>query len=212
MKALIIGATGATGKDLVNTLLQDAFYTEVIIFVRRSGGIVHSKLKEVITDFDNLAAVAELITGDILFSCLGTTLKAAGSKDKQWYIDYGIPLRFAEIAKRNGVSQMVLLSAYGASATSRVFYSQLKGKLENAVSNLAFTCYIIFRPGLLLRKDTNRVGERISAPILKFLNRLGLIKKFKPMPTFILAEKLAKAPKIFARGQHVIELDKIFLF
>ena len=94
MKALIIGATGATGKDLVNTLLQDAFYTEVIIFVRRSGGIVHSKLKEVITDFDNLAAVAELITGDILFSCLGTTLKAAGSKDKQWYIDYGIPLRF----------------------------------------------------------------------------------------------------------------------
>ena len=212
MKALIIGATGATGKDLVNTLLQDAFYTEVIIFVRRSGGIVHSKLKEVITDFDNLAAVAELITGDILFSCLGTTLKAAGSKDKQWYIDYEIPLRFTEIAKRNGVSQMVLLSAYGASATSRVFYSQLKGKLENAVSNLAFTCYIIFRPGLLLRKDTNRVGERISAPILKFLNRLGLIKKFKPMPTFILAEKLAKAPKIFARGQHVIELDKIFLF
>ena len=107
---------------------------------------------------------------------------------------------------------MVLLSAYGASATSRVFYSQLKGKLENAVSNLAFTCYIIFRPGLLVRKDTNRVGEQISAPILKFLNRLGLIKKFKPMPTFILAEKLAKAPKIFARGQHVIELNKIFLF
>lgn len=210
MKALIIGATGATGKDLVNVLLQDAFYTEVVIFVRRSCGIGHPKLKEVITDFEKLEAVAEHVYGDVLFSCLGTTLKTAGSKDKQRHVDYKIPLQFARIAKRNDVSQMVLLSAYGASATSRLFYSQLKGKLEDAVSNLAFTSYIIFRPGLLLRKDTNRVGERISASVLKFLNSFGLIKKFKPMPTYVLAEKLAEAPKIFAQGQHVVELDKIF--
>jgi len=210
MKALIIGATGATGKDLVNVLLQDAFYTEIVIFVRRSSGISHPKLKEVITDFEKLEAVAEHVYGDVLFSCLGTTLKAAGSKDKQRHVDYEIPLQFAKIAKRNGVSQKVLLSAYGASATARLFYSQLKGKLEDAISDLAFNSYIIFRPGLLLRKDTNRAGERVSASILKFLNSFGLIKKFKPMPTYVLAEKLAKAPKIFAQGQHVVELDKIF--
>ena len=212
LKAIVIGATGATGKDLVNVLLQDAYYSGVIIFVRRSGGIVHSKLKEVIADFDKPEEVAELINGDILFSCLGTTLKAAGSKEKQWHIDYEIPLRFAEIAKQNGVSQMILLSAYGASATSRVFYSQLKGKLEDAISKLLFTSYVIFRPGLLLRKDTDRLGERVSAAIINFLNRLGLIKKFKPMPTDILAAKLAKAPKVFSEGQHVIELNKIFTF
>ena len=212
MKAIVIGATGATGKDLVNVLLQDDYYSDVIIFVRRSGGIVHSKLKEVITDFDKPEEVAELINGDVLFSCLGTTVKAAGSKEKQWHIDYEIPLRFATIAKQNGVSQMTLLSAYGASATSRVFYSQLKGKLEDAISKLLFTSYVIFRPGLLLRKDTDRLGERVSAAIINFLNRLGLIKKFKPMPTDILAAKMAKAPKVLSEGKHVIELNKIFMF
>jgi len=212
MKAIIIGATGATGKDLVPVLLQDAYYSEVVIFVRHSGGMAHPKLKEIITDFDKLEEVAEFINGDILFSCLGTTLKAAGSKDKQCHIDYEIPLRFAEIAKRNGVLRMVLLSAYGASATSNVFYSRIKGKLEDAISHLAFSGYIIFRPGLLERKDTDRPGERISVAFLHLLNRLALIRKFKPMPTSILAEKLAKSPKVLAQGQHVIELNKIFSF
>ncbi|PZR21321.1 MAG: semialdehyde dehydrogenase [Citrobacter freundii] len=212
MKALIIGATGATGKDLVNTVLKDAFYTEVTIFVRRASGIVHPKLREIITDFDKLETIAGSVNGDVLFSCLGTTLKAAGSKEKQWHIDYEIPLRFAEIARQNGVSKMVLLSAYGASATSKVFYSELKGKLEDAIAGLGFHNYIIFRPGLLLRKETDRSGEKISAAIISFLNRLGIIKKFKPMPTSLLAEKLAKAPKVFSEGKHVISLDKIFSF
>jgi aspartate-semialdehyde dehydrogenase len=72
MKAMIIGATGATGKDLVNIVLNDHFYSEVVIFVRRRTHISHPKLKEVITDFDKLENVAGFITGDILFSCLGT--------------------------------------------------------------------------------------------------------------------------------------------
>ena len=212
MKAIIIGATGATGKDLVNEILQDAYYSEVVIFVRRSSAVVHSKLKEIITDFDKLEEQSEFIKGDVLFSCLGTTLKAAGSKDKQRHVDYEIPLKFAEIAKQNGVSCMVLLSSYGASATSKMFYSRLKGKLEDAISKLAFGCYIIFRPGLLQRKDTDRVGERVSAVLLRLVNRLGMIRKFRPMPTAILAEKLAKAPKKFSYGQQVVELDNIFRF
>src|SRR6478752_3336319 len=144
MKAIIIGATGATGKDLVNIILQDAFYSEVAIFVRHSSGIVHYKLQEIITDFDKPEEVAESINGDVLFSCLGTTLKAAGSKDKQWHIDYEIPLKFAEIAKRNGLPKVVLLSAYGASSTSNIFYSKMKGKLEEDMDSLAFDQYIIF--------------------------------------------------------------------
>lgn len=83
MKALIIRATGATGKDLVNVLLQDPAYEKVVVFVRRAGGITHPKLTEVLTDFDNLEAVAGAITGDAWFSCLGTTLKTAGSKERR---------------------------------------------------------------------------------------------------------------------------------
>jgi len=210
MKALIIGATGATGKDLLDVLLKDEAYTEVAIFVRRATGIAHSKLREIVTDFDKPEEVAGHIKGDVLFSCLGTTLKAAGSKDKQQHIDYEIPLHFATIARRNGVSRMVLLSAYGAAAASKVFYSRIKGELEDQLARLGFDQYIIFRPGLLLRKHTDRFGERIAAAFLKLLNGVGLIRKFRPLPTALLAEKLAKAPRHFAMGNHLIMLDKIF--
>jgi len=210
MKALIIGATGATGKGLVQILLNDPDYTAVVIFVRRASGITHPKLSEIITDFDKLEAVAEQIKGDVWFSCLGTTLKAAGSKEKQWHIDYEIPLKFAAIARRNGIPATVLLSAYGASTTSNVFYSKMKGRLEEGIDALAFDQYIIFRPGLLLRKDTDRFGERIMSGLLNFVNTLGLFKKFRPLPTLLLAEKLAKAPKVFTTQKQVIELDKIF--
>lgn len=212
MKALVIGATGATGKDLVNILLQDSDYKEVVLFVRRYSGMKHPKLTEVLTDFDKLEEVSELINGDVLFSCLGTTLKVAGSKENQRHIDYEIPFKFAEIAKTNGISKAVLLSAYGASSTSKVFYSKIKGELEDQIANLAFDSYIVFRPGLLLRKDTNRMGERLSASVLKFLNSLGIVRKFKPIPTSVLAEKLVKAPKILQSGKQIIELDDIFRF
>ena len=210
MKALIIGATGATGKDLVQVLLQDPEYREIVIFVRRTTGIVHPRLKEVISDFNQLENISEHINGDVWFSCLGTTLKIAGSKEKQWEIDYRIPASFAEIAKRNGVPAAVLLSAYGASARSRVFYSKMKGALEDRIRELSFKNYIIFRPGLLLRDNTDRFGERISSAMLKFLNSLGIVRKFRPLPTRILAEKLARAPIIFRSGNHIVELNKIF--
>lgn len=212
MKALIIGATGATGKDLVEILLQDPEYTEVVIFVRRTANVVHPKLQEVLTDFDKLEMVSEQIKGGIWFNCMGTTLKVAGSKDKQWHIDYEIPFKFAEIAKRNGISRAVLLSAYGASVKSKVFYSKMKGTLEEAMGKLQFDQYIIFRPGFLLRRDTDRMGELIIAGSLNLINRLGLIKKFRPLHTSILAKKMAQSPKILSNGKHVIELDKIFQF
>lgn len=209
MKSVIIGATGATGKDLVKVLLDDPSYTEVVAFVRRSSGLLHPRYSEVVTDFEKLEEVSDFINGDVWFSCLGTTMKAAGSKEKQWQIDYDIPAKFAGIAKRNGVLRAVVVSAYGASAASKVFYSRMKGELDEHIANLRFDQCIIFRPGFLLRKDTDRASERIMAHALKFLNGLGLIRKFRPLPTPILAEKLAKAPKAFGSGNHVIELDEI---
>ncbi len=210
MKALIIGATGATGKDLVDVLLRDPDYTEIVAFVRRPGGVTHPKLTEIITDYNKLEDVAGEINGDVWFSCLGTTLKTAGSREAQYRIDFEIPAGFAAIAKRNGVSRLVLLSSYGASATSRVFYSRIKGQLEEHLASLAFDQHIVFRPGLLLRKNTDRLGEQLSAAALKFFNSLGLMRKLRPLPTSILAEKMAKAPKVFANGLHVVELAKIW--
>lgn len=210
MKALIIGATGATGSDLLKVLLLDPDYTEVVTFVRHSRGLTHPKLLEIMTDFDKLEEVSGFIKGDVWFSCLGTTLKAAGSKEKQWHIDHDIPAKFADIAKRNQVSKSVVVSAYGASATSNVFYSKMKGKLDEHIGQLGFDQCLIFRPGFLLRKDTDRPSERFIAHGLKFLNRLGMLRRFRPLSTSVLAEKLAKGPKVFGNGKHMIELDRIF--
>lgn len=212
MKALVIGATGATGKDLIKMLLQDPDYTEIIIFVRRTSGLVHPKLSEIMTDFDQLEKVSGHIMGDVWFSCLGTTRKTAGSKGSQWHIDYEIPAKFAAIAKANGVVSAVLLSAYGASATSGIFYSRIKGKLEDEINSCSFDQYIVFKPGPLLREDTDRWGERVATALLKLLNSFGLLRKFQPLSTSILAGKLALAPKILPAGKHVIQLDEIFKF
>jgi hypothetical protein len=86
----------------------------------------------------------------------------------------------------------------------------MKGELDEFIANLGFDQCLVFRPGFLLRKDSDRASERLMAHGLKFLNGLGLIRKFRPMPTSTLADKLAKAPEAFPLGKHVIELDEIF--
>ncbi|WP_343585901.1 NAD(P)H-binding protein [Flavobacterium sp.] len=209
MKALVIGATGATGKELVKLLLESADYSEVSIFVRRSTGKSHSKLTEHVVDFSDINSFQELITGDVLFSCLGTTLKDAGSKEKQWKIDYDIPADFASAARKNEVQSLVLVSSYGASAKSSVFYSMMKGKLEDHLQELNFSQYIIFRPGPLIRENTDRLGEKISIKVIKFFNAIGLFKNLKPITTAFLAEKLVKAPKALPSGNTKLELNQI---
>ncbi|MNX00661.1 hypothetical protein D3C86_301740 [compost metagenome] len=209
MKALIIGATGATGKELVNLLLESTDYSEVSIFVRRSTGKSHSKLIEHIVDFSDVNSFLELITGNVLFSCIGTTLKDAGSKEKQWKIDYDIPAEFASAAKQNNVNSLVLVSSYGASAKSSVYYSMMKGKLEDYLQELHFSQYIIFRPGPLIRENTDRLGEKISIKVIKFFNAIGLFKNLKPITTAFLAEKIVKAPKALPSGNSTLELNKI---
>ncbi|WP_343706116.1 NAD(P)H-binding protein [Flavobacterium sp.] len=209
MKALVIGATGATGKELVDLLLKDNNYTAVSIFVRRSTGKSHPKLTEHVVDFSNVSSFQDLITGDVLFSCLGTTLKDAGSKEKQWKIDYDIPANFAAVAKQNNVKSLVLVSSYGASAKSSVYYSMMKGKLEDYLKGLNFAQYIIFRPGPLIRENTDRLGEKISIKVIKFFNAIGLFKNLKPITTAFLAEKLVKATETLPEGMTILELNSI---
>lgn len=212
MKALVIGATGATGKFLTAELLKDKDYTAVAIFVRKPTGRLHPKFTEHVVDFSNVEYYRKEIKGDVLFSCLGTTLKAAGSKEEQWKIDFDIPAEFARIAKENGVHSLVLVSSTGANSKSGVFYSKLKGKLEEKITELNFNQYIIFRPGPLLREDSDRLAEKVMIKILGLFNSIGLLNKYKPLPTELLAEKLAKAPKILKTGITVIELEKIAAF
>ena len=210
MKGLIIGATGATGKDLVTQLLADDTYSEVHCFVRKPLTLTHPKLHAHVVDFDTPETWAELLHGDIAFSCLGTTLAVAGSKDAQWRVDYDYQWQFAERCRQNSVPAFVLVSAAGADAKSSMFYNKMKGKLEDAVKTLNFPKLLIFQPSLLVREHSDRTGENISMKVINFLNKIGLFKRYKPMPTSVLAEKMIKATKDTKQGTHTFTLNKIF--
>lgn len=181
MKVLLIGATGATGSFVLKYLLANEQITEVMIFVRRSTGIVNDKLTEIITLFDELATHQSVMNADVAISCLGTTLKQAGSKKAQWLVDYEYQLKFAELCKLSSINHFILLSSLGASAKSKIFYSQMKGALEEAMKALQFQRLDIVQPSLLIRPNSDRLGERWSEKLLKFLNGVGLLKTYQPI-------------------------------
>lgn len=212
MKALVIGATGATGKDLVNQLLHDKDFEEVNVFVRKPIDIQNNKLKVHVVDFEKPNDWKDSVKGDVAFSCLGTTLKSAGSKEAQRKVDFDYQYEFAKAAKENDVDDYVLVSAYGANSKSKIFYSKMKGELEEAVKQLHFNKITIFKPGMLERKDSERTGEVLGSRIIKFANKLGLLESQKPLPTDILAKAMINSAKIKSNGYSSIKLGNIFCF
>jgi uncharacterized protein YbjT (DUF2867 family) len=202
MKALLIGATGATGKDLLELLLNDDSFEKVDIFVRRSLRIQHNKLNIHVVDFDQPDLWRNLVQGDVLFSCLGTTLKAAGSKEKQKKVDYLYQLQFAKAARENKVKNYILVSSDFASSKSPLFYSKIKGQLEDEVRALRFPKLIIFNPPSLVRKNSDRKIEVISIKIIRFLNAIGLFNSIKPLETTLLAKAMIYATKSLDDGAY----------
>lgn len=190
MKALVTGATGAVGKDLVQMLLEDSSFENVTVFVRRSPGFENPKLTVHIVDFDHPGEWNHLLEGDVLFSCLGTTIKAAGSRAAQWKVDYTYQYETARAARENGVPTFVLVSSIGASPKSKVFYTRMKGELEEAVKLLGFPGCFILQPPSLIRKGSDRFGEKAGVVILKFLNSIGLMRSWKPIPTEEVAAEM----------------------
>ena len=205
MKAVLIGATGAVGKDLLQALLEDARYTEVVAFARRALGVQHEKLREHTIDFDAPATWQELVKGDILFSTLGTSLKQAGSKEAQRHIDYDYQLAFAKAARANGVKSLVLLSSIGADSKSSIFYLRLKGELDDAVRGLGFDSLSIVRPPSLIRAKSKRFGETASVKFLQAANAIGLAKRLAPMETVVVARSMAALGADSASGTRIIE-------
>ncbi|MDQ1162028.1 uncharacterized protein YbjT (DUF2867 family) [Chryseobacterium sp. SORGH_AS 447] len=212
MKALVIGATGATGKDLVSQLLQDQDFDEIKVFVRKPIEIQNDKLKVYVVDFDKPQEWKNEVQGDVAFSCLGTTLKAAGSKEAQRKVDFDYQYEFAKAAKENDVDDYILVSSYGANPQSKIFYSRMKGELEEAVKKLYFSKITVFKPGILERKDSDRPGEVLGSRIIKFANRLGLLESQKPLPTNVLARAMINSSKIKSNGYSSIKLGNIFCF
>ena len=196
LKALVIGATGATGRELVNTLINDEDFNQVSIFVRKAPDLEHEKLKIHIIDFNEIIKHKELIKGDILFSALGTTKKEAGGKQRQYIIDYTYQYEFAKIAAENGVDQLSLVSSIGANPKSFMFYPKMKGELESDVKKLKFKKIDIFQPPILIRQpEVIRKVEKKAISIIQKLNKLGILKSQQPLMVSNLAERMVKTAK-----------------
>lgn len=189
-KAIVIGASGMVGTQLIQLLLKNNSYSEILSLVRRPTGVKDPKLTELVIDFDHLDVWSEQLKGDVLFSTFGTTISQAKSKDAQYHVDFTYQYNVAEIAAKNGVKKYVLVSSAGASSKSNSFYLCMKGKLEDAVQTLGFEVINIIRPGQLAgQRVKKRLGEQIALTIMTFLNQLGILKNYKP----IQAEEVAAA-------------------
>ena len=208
-KAIVIGGTGMVGLQLVKQLIEDEKYDEIISLVRRSSGINNPKLQEKIINFDQPESWSNLITGDVLFSTLGTTIAQAKTKNAQFKVDYTYQFIVAETAAKNGVGTYVLISSAGANSKSRVFYTNMKGKLEDAVQALLFKQITIIRPGQLAgNRVEKRKSEKIALSIMYFINKLGLLKRYKPIQAYQVAQAMINAAENKKSGTY--SLDKVF--
>jgi uncharacterized protein YbjT (DUF2867 family) len=191
LKAIVLGATGATGQALVKLLLNDPNFSKVTIFVRKKPRIKHEKLTTYEIDFSRLNEYKGLINGDVIFSALGTTLSQAGSKTQQYLVDFNYQYEFAKIGSENKVIHYSLVSSVGANIKSPFFYPKTKGALEEAVKKLGFNNIYIFQPPFLIRQSNLiRPGEKRALNILKLLNKIGILKSQKPISVSDLAQKM----------------------
>ncbi|OMP80290.1 NAD(P)H-binding protein [[Flexibacter] sp. ATCC 35208] len=210
--AVVIGGTGLTGSHLVTRLLHDDRFSKVKVLLRTPSLKLRPGLEPIIVDFNDEEGLAQALTGDVMFCCIGTTIRQAGSQEKFRAVDHDIPVRCATIARRQGMKQFLLMSSIGASAISRNFYLRTKGETENGVMALAFPGYHIFRPSILvgLRRDF-RLGEWFGYILtgLFYFFLLGRWKKYRPIKASNVALAMVYAAVNKPDGAHIYESDKI---
>jgi uncharacterized protein YbjT (DUF2867 family) len=197
--AIVFGATGLVGSFIVERLLSDDRYAQVKIFVRRTTGLQQPKLSEHVIRFEKLDAHRSEVTGDELYCCLGTTIRAAGSKDAFRRVDLEWVMWCATMAKKNAIPSFLVVSSTGADKSSRNFYLRTKGEMEKAVSAMKFEKCVIARPSMLLgsRKEF-RIGELIGKAVMRTFGFL-VPKRFKAIHAETVARALVHAandPKI----------------
>jgi len=211
-KALLVGATGLVGGHCLDKLLADADYDRVVTLSRKLLPLEHEKLEQQLVDFTRLPDFASLIEAQDIFSCLGTTIKKARTKEAFREVDFTYQYEVARIASEAGAEQLLLVSSMGADARSSIFYSRVKGELEEAVSKLPFSGIQIFRPSLLLgAREEIRPGERVSEYMMKTFSFLmvGPIEKYRPVQASVVAAAMVKVAKEHPAGINIFRSDRI---
>ena len=213
-KAIVIGATGMVGKQLVRQLLEQQAYAEVVILVRKPEEVTHAKLKQVVVNWDELEKYESTFhQTDDLFCCLGTTIKKAGSEADFRKVDLEYPVTAAKIAERHGIKQFIGISSMGADAKSRIFYSRTKGQFEEEITNIGIPSVHFVRPSLLLgERKENRAGEKMGEIFLRWLDpllKLGKGQNYRAISGALVAIAMIRIALREQPGVHIYSNQKI---
>ncbi len=210
--AVIAGASGLIGSQLLDLLLSGDDYDKVVILVRRALPLTHAKLVQIELDFADLEKHAAKITGHAVFCCLGSTRKKTPDLSDYRKVDHDYPLQLAQIALKNGIQQYHLVSALGADAKSSNFYTKMKGETEEDIKKIGLPSLYIYRPALLTgdRKE-HRTGERIFTAIMKVIDPLliGALKKYKSIPAATVARAMHNQSMKQIEGTFIYPSDQI---
>ena len=210
--ALITGATGLIGQELVKQLLMDDQFERVTVWVRKRTQLQHPKLEQVIVNFEALPQEGNGLGASHAFCCLGTTIKKAGSQAEQYKIDHDYVVAFAKTCANNGVRSLAVVSSLGAKVSTSNFYLRTKGEMEQDVSALPFHQVVFARPSLLLGKRSEfRLGEAIMMRIMRATGWLmvGGLGKYKAIEATQVAAGLIRESLANREGVRIVESDKI---
>ncbi|MEH6936895.1 oxidoreductase [Bacillus sp. JJ664] len=211
-KALVVGATGLIGKNVVNQLIQNEAFEKITILVRKSSGLNHENLEEIIVNFDRLEEYEQYFQVNDVFSCLGTTIKIAKTKENFRKVDYDYSLKVAELASKANVQNLLLISSMGANSHSNIFYSKVKGEVERDVRAFHFSGLFIFRPSLLLGERIEiRLGEKVAEKISTIMPFIftGPLKKYKPIKGETVAKAMINCALSGTKGELIMESNGI---
>lgn len=190
--ALVIGGTGVVGKLLIQQLLQDERYHTVWSLVRTATTLHHPKLKEVVSDFANISAYYPNEEIADVYCAIGTTIKKAKTQQAMYDVDVKIPLATVKVAKTQGLQHFVIVSAAGANAQSLIFYSRMKGELEQQLLSSNLPKLTIVRPPLIVDvRAESRFAEAISSKVVR--NLQGIIPPSIRPKLGVYAMTIAKA-------------------
>ena len=194
--AVIIGATGAVGKEILKEILADNFYNKVYILGRESIGKLgdEERLTKIIVDFENLNFDTSILEDADVFASLGTTIKIAGSKENQRKIDVDYTVNFSKLCEGK-VRSFNVVSAIGANSKSKNFYNSLKGELEDKLKVMNLGVLRIFQPSLLISKrDDKRFLEELFMKVSSVFQLVlkGKAKKYSPIEVSVLGREIVR--------------------
>jgi uncharacterized protein YbjT (DUF2867 family) len=210
--ALIAGATGLVGKELLALLLQDSACREVHSLVRKPAPQLHAKLHNYVVDFSALGtAVSHALALphlDEVYICLGTTIKVAGSQEAFRAVDFDAVLAVARAGIARGATKLGVISAMGASSKSSVFYSRVKGEMEEAVAKLGYQSVSIVRPSFLegdreALQQHSRPGEKIALTAMSLFKPL-IPKNYQAVQASDVAAALLRQVRSGIKGTTVL--------